>query len=214
MENGKAFMKVGTQWQRGWSTADAEFPEKRVDQYSWAWDTEPKANLPTPTRDFDIVMLRETAEGEWKGKLAFEVIAPAAGIKADGSLRGTFEIGDGSKRFETMGGIDVKLTTQPVPLGGGRGQAGSIDIDAQGIVNSKNGNGDQGWFYLFFKPETGVDGDGNAVYGDSILLHKIGVKPDKDLMGWNLGSSMLGGPFGRKGGKWVGEGAAPAGTGD
>jgi len=184
-------LKVGTQWQRGWGEAENEMPEKRVDQYSWNWDTEPKSNLPYPVRAFDAVILRESADKKYR--IAFEIDAPSAELNTDGTVKGTFSIGAASTIY-APGGVAPTATVAVVPTyGPGNKKAGVLEIDGTAIIDSKDGNGPYGWFYLMYTP-TG---------GDIIPLYKIGLKADKDLMGWNLGSQIVGGPYNRKGGKWV-----------
>jgi len=226
---GKGAFKVGTKWQRGWNSSEAEMPERRVDSFSWGWDTEPKHDLQGATRDFDCVILKEVDGNAYR--LAFEVIAPASEITYDydddgnvigAALAGKFFIGDDVNAKWNTQVIAKPELTDPIPLGKGFGQAGLIEIDGSAIINSANGNGDQGWFFLFYAGinDLEIDEASGEITGlkegaTPTLLHKITIKPDKDLIGWNLGSSMVGGPFQRKGGKWVGEGGdAAAGSGD
>jgi len=106
-------------------------PERRVDDYSWAHDTEPKANLDRPPMAFDVVAIRDTPDNLYR--LAFEcyVIGP--------EVLGPFSIVDPSEA-----GV-ATVTTQPVP----KSTPGLVTIDFSKITRSdKNAT-----FFLGYLPE-------------------------------------------------------------
>lgn len=163
-------MKVGNQWKKGYDReAKTLFPERRVDEYSWSHDTEPKANLPYPPMAFDVVQLKDVETL----LLGFEITKMAMG-----EVQGTFGIG-----VTTADGL-ATVTTQPNPASA---VTGLVTIDVTKLDDQHMGT-----FELTY------------TIGDvTKKLYSITVKPDKDFVGWAIGSPMVGGPYVRKGGKWV-----------
>jgi hypothetical protein len=146
-------MKVGNQWRPGFDrNANTFLPERRVDDYSWKWDTEPKSDLPRPPMGFDVVAIRDTDDHLYR--LAFEVSIPQS------YTMGTFSIADQSEAGLAM------MTTQPVP----RTTPGLITIDFSTITRADL----TGTFFIMYQPT-----DPNA---DIRRLFFVTMKPDRDWM--------------------------------
>lgn len=177
-------MKVGTQWRgghfrEGWSWTGPNLPVRRVDQYEWMWDAEPKPNIPLPPRVLNVIWLRDKAmDGEEvkELKLAFEVDRLALGQ----------ELGEFSLDTASMVPADIAtITTQPVPTGTARG-AGLITITTDKLEPTKVAT-----FELLYTPK-----EDDA---EPIRMYVIHVLTDKDWMR----APMVGGPWTRQGGRWI-----------